>query len=402
MRQRRVSAMLSVVTGRPRRFAAAILAVFTVVVVAAAGASGATTGTVTHRQAAAPATTQPAPTVNESWALTPLGTDPNQPGNRPTFSYNLAPGESQNDGLTVWNYGDTQLTFHIYATDAFNTKDGGFDLLTDQQKAKDVGSWITIEQNNLTLPPRSKANLKLHISVPANATPGDHSAGIVAASTTPGISAEGKHLILDRRVGSRVYLRVAGPTNPALTIENLSSDYQPAINPLGGSLDVTYTVRNAGNVRLGARQKITVKDLFGTVTDRRPASLPEVLPGNAVTITQHFTGVAATLRVGADVAVTPFIPKASGVAVAGPLATASSSTKTWAIPWLLVGILIALIALIVYSRRRRERAGGGTGGSAVTPIDDGPASAGPTAAPAEPVGAPMHRTSTPPGGVLGP
>jgi hypothetical protein len=345
-------------------------------VVPAAGAQTTTT----------PPASQPAQTVTESWALTPAGTDPNQPGNRPTFSYNLAPGAVQDDAFTVWNFGDTQLTFHLYATDAFNAQDGGFTLLTAEQKAKDVGSWISLEQNNLTLPPHSKATLKLKVTVPANATPGDHTAGVLAASTTPGIDSEGKHIILDRRTGSRVYLRVSGPTTPALTVENLATDYHPSVNPLDGSLDVTYTVRNAGNVRLGAHQKVTVKDLFGTVTDRSLKDLEEILPGNAVTVTQHFDGVSATVRVGADVALKPFIPKASGVAVAAKLETATSSTRSWAIPWLLVIVLLVLVAVIVLVRRRRAAAPGGPAGPSDFDRGGGPV-ADPGVVPAEPVGA---------------
>jgi hypothetical protein len=99
--------------------------------------------------------------------------------------------------------------------------------------------------------------------------------------------------------------------------------------------------------------------------------------------------------------VTPFIPKASGVAVTGKLAVATSSSKTWAIPWLLVGILLALAAVILYARRRRQDAPGGPGGTADARPDGGPTGAGPTAAPTEPVGAPMRRSPSPPGGVLG-
>ena len=347
-----------------------------------------------------PSPAQPSTQVVESWALTPVGVDPSQPGNRPAFSYNLAPGAVQDDALTVWNYGDTQMTYRIYATDALNNVDGGFDLLKGEATPKDVGSWISIEQNNLTLPAHSKATLKLRLTVPADATPGDHTAGIVAASTTPGINAEGKHLILDRRTGSRVYLRVAGPTNPGLTVENLSTDYHPSLNPLDGSLDVTYTVRNSGNVRLGAHQTIAVKDLLGTVSERTVKDLPELLPGNQVTVTEHFGGVAATVRVGADVTLKPFIPKSSGVAVDAKLQTTTSSTKTWAIPWLLLLVLLLLVAGIWWMRRRRARSAGGAPGQFGP--DDGAGGPGtgdggmPTARPipVEPVGAGRPRSST--------
>jgi hypothetical protein len=117
-----------------------------------------------------------------------------------------------------------------------------------------------------------------------------------------------------------------------------------------------------------------------------------MLPGNEVTITQHFDDVAATLRVGADVQLKPFIPKSSGVAVEGRLATASSSTKTWAIPWLLVVLVLVLVAIIVYMRRRRASAAPGrpTGPTGVGPG----APDGSGVAPAEPVGAVTARSGS--------
>ncbi len=289
----------------------------------------------------------------DSWALTPTGTDPNQPGARPTFSYDLDPGATVNDSLTVWNYGSSQLNFHIYATDAYNTQSGGFDLIPSETKPKDAGSWVTLEQDFVTLPPTSKVQLNFTIRVPANATPGDHTAGIVAASETPAVNSEGKHVILDRRVGSRLYLRVNGPAKPALAVENVASDYHPSVNPLSGNLDVTYTVRNTGNVRLGARQRVAVSDVFGDVAEATPAPLPELLPGNAVTITRHFADVAATFRLSTDVTVTPFAPKATGGGATGAeLVRATSSVHTWAIPWSLIVLLVVFAVAIVLARRR--------------------------------------------------
>jgi hypothetical protein len=347
----------------------------------------------------APAADAPAPgqQVVNSWALTPTGTDPNQPGSRPTFTYTLAPGASVTDSLTVWNYSNVQLNFHIYATDAYNTRSGSLDLLTAEQKPKDVGSWVTIDQNHLTLPPSSKASLGIKIAVPANATPGDHTAGIVAASQTDASNAEGKHVILDRRVGSRLYMRVSGAVKPTLSLENVSSDYHEALNPLDGSLDVTYTVRNTGNVRLGARQKVSVSDLLGSVADKTPPVLDELLPGGAVTRTEHFSGIAATLRVSAEVEVTPFIPKATGVALpkTTKLATTSEATHAWAIPWLLILVLLVLGATISYSRRRRRRSAGGPHGRGGTGGNPGQGS-GPSGATRAP--SPDPRRSQPVGG----
>ena len=293
--------------------------------------------------------------IIDSWALTPTGTDPNEPGSRPNFSYTLAPGATVKDSLTVWNYGNVQLTFHIYATDAFNTPSDGFDLLAADKQARDVGAWVKISQSYLTLPASSKASLPFTLHIPANATPGDHAAGIVAASQTSAINNGGK-IALDRRTGSRVYLRVSGPVTPALVVEHLASVYHASVNPLGGTLDVAYTVRNNGNVRLGAQQKVTISDVFGKVTSKQPPNLPDLLPGNAVTIRERFTGVAATLRVSTKVKLTPFVPKESGQKLAGALPTTSASVGTWAIPWTILLVLVVLAVVIVIARRRSARA----------------------------------------------
>jgi LPXTG-motif cell wall-anchored protein len=328
--------------------------------------------------------------VIESWALAPTGSDPSEPGARPTFSYTLEPGATLQDSLTVWNYSNAQLTFRIYATDAVNNDAGAFDLIDADAEPKDAGSWIKLEQEFLTLPPMSKASLGITLTVPADASPGDHTGGIVAASRTPATTEGGKSVVLDRRVGSRVYLRVGGPVKPALQIENLGSEYHASINPLDGSLDVTYTVRNTGNVRLGARQSVEVHDLFGSVATKQPKPLSELLPGEAVTRTETFGGVAATVRVGAEVELEPFIPRGTGVEAPGKTAKATTgSTNAWAIPWLLVALLLVLALAILYvRRRRRDQAQGfqGPAGGGPAPGSGAGPPSGAVAATRQPVG----------------
>jgi hypothetical protein len=312
------------------------------------GADAAVTPTTTPTGAAAN------DKVTSSFALAPTGTDPSQPSSRPNLSYALAPGAAIQDSVTVWNYSEIPLEFDVYATDAFNTATGGFDVLPGTKKPTDVGAWVTLAQNKVTVPARSSLEIPVAVTVPADARPGDHAAGIIASSKTPGTDAEGHHVVFDRRTGSRLYLRVTGPVNPAVVVEDLHTNYNPAVNSLAGSVDVTYTVRNTGNIRLGAHQRVAVNDLFGTVDDRKGSDIPELLPGGSVTYHQHFDDVAATLRVSADVTVTPFAPKTSGDALPKGADSTTSSSHTWAIPWTLL-VILALIAVVVFLVRRRRR-----------------------------------------------
>ena len=287
----------------------------------------------------------------ESWALAPTGLDPSQPSSRPNITASLAPGATQQDSVSLWNYSDVPLTFRVYATDAYNNAAGDFTLLPGDQKPRDSGSWITMATDHVTVAAKTRVDIPFTLHVPPTASPGDHTAGIVASLPTPTSDADNHRVILDRRTGSRVYVRVNGPVNPSLVVENLSSDYHGSFNPLDGTLDVTYTLRNPGNVRLGARQLVAVHDLFGrTVAERKPRSIPELLPGNAITVHEKFSGVPATFRLGADVTITPLVP--AGVSEAPP-AKETVGTHSWAIPWTL--LLVVALAILLWRLYRRYR-----------------------------------------------
>lgn len=314
------------------------------VVILALAAIGAVTTPATTRAAAqeAEAREDGGPSI-QSWALAPTGSNPDEPGDRPNLSYEAQPGGTIEDSVTLWNYGNTQLTFRVYATDAFNNSSGGFDLLTGDKSPVDVGAWVTLPQPNVTVEPFTKVDLPFKLVVPPDAGPGDHAAAILASSVVPGVDSEGKVVTLDRRTGSRLYVRVAGALQPELSVEDVHTVYHAALNPLAGSVDVSYTVRNTGNVRLGGRQLVRLENLFGKKMKQAPGeNIVELLPGNAVTFKAHFEHVTAALRVTAKPIVTPF-PVGDAEGSAGD--DVSRAGHGWAIPWSAI-LLIALAGAV--------------------------------------------------------
>ena len=303
------------------------------------------------------------PQIIESWAVAPAGSDdPSQPGNRPYLSYTAAAGSTVTDAVTIYNYGNVPQTFRLYAADAFNTEDGSFDVLPGDQPSVDAGSWVKIPQENLTLPPGKQATIPISIDIPADASPGDHVAAILASSRAEGTGPDGKVIALDRRTGTRLYVRVDGPVEPKLTIEGVSVSYSPSLNPLGGSATVTYTVANRGNVRLGGTSSVTVGGPFGLFGKVGPTEeLADLLPGESVTYTTTIDGVPATVISSAEVNLDPS-------AIAGDedtLADESQGALGLAIPWTVLALL-AIIGLVVFAwRRYRRHDGTGTarGGS---------------------------------------
>lgn len=232
--------------------------------------------------------------VVHSWALAPATADRTGTGARPNLSYQAAPGSEVRDEVTVFNYSNVTMTYRLYATDAFNSDDGSFSLLSAQERPSGVGTWVSLPQSSVTLLPRSQATMPVVLKVPVTARPGDHAGAILASSQALGTGPDGKTITLDRRTGSRLYVRVDGPLAPELAVEQLRTTYGAKLNPLGGTAEVSYRIENRGNVRMAGKHRVAVAGPFGLLERaKEPAEIPELLPGEGVTVRVTFDGVAA-------------------------------------------------------------------------------------------------------------
>ncbi|HEV2348088.1 MAG TPA: hypothetical protein VGS97_28635 [Actinocrinis sp.] len=185
--------------------------------------------------------------------------------------------------------------------------------------------------------------------------PGDHAGGIVASVATQGRDARGDRVTVDERVGARIYLRVAGPLHPALTITGLRASYQGSANPLGaGRITVDYTVRNTGNVQLSASQLLRASNPFGSYSPARaPADLPLLLPGGSAAFTEEFDHVPPGGLTHVTVSLTAH-------AAAGQrdltLPSVRSGTSLWTMPWVALATTACVVAgSVAWALRRRRR-----------------------------------------------
>jgi Bacterial protein of unknown function (DUF916) len=279
-----------------------------------------------------------------------------KPDARAYLSYSATPGAIIKDQVAIRNYSEHPLTLRVYAGDAFNAPDGGFDLQAAAATPVDLGAWISVDQHEVTVPARSSTILPIRITVPADATPGDHAAGIVAALDSPGTDSHGNRITVEDRVGSRVYLRISGPLRPGLAVQSLHISYHAGTNPLGrGSALVTYTVRNTGNVRLSATQAVRITNLVTDATARGTASIAQLLPGNSITVTARIDGILPAVRSHLRITLTPHALPGD---LDPPLAATGMSVGLWTVSWTLLGLVLVVIVLLVlaalwWSRRRR-------------------------------------------------
>lgn len=213
---------------------------------------------------------------NGQWSVLPAA---NTIGQRPYFYLSAAPGATVSDSVTVTNRTDRPRTFRLYAADAYNTaRDGGFALRGPDEPRTATGAWAKLAQDRITVPAGRALSVGFTLTVPDRAEPGDHPGAIVALEDRPSATA-GQGIGVQQAVAARVYLRVNGPTAPALAVEDLRTVRRGA-----GGAEISYTLHNLGNVTLRPRATLTASGTLGRRLLSRPLTgLPaELLPGQEV------------------------------------------------------------------------------------------------------------------------
>jgi hypothetical protein len=315
------------------------------------------------------------------------------PDGRPFFRFGVTPGGVLRDNVAVVDYSKVPLTLELSATDAVETSGGGFGLLPPGVKPTGAGSWISLAPGTTTVqvPAESPSGtpgstvVAFSVHVPFKVTPGDHVGGIVATLRTVGTNPSGGRIVLNQRIGTRVYVQVTGKLVPRLAVGDLHATYQGTIDPFGtGTVQVTYTLRNTGNVDLAVDQSVAVSEVVGATRRVNVTAIPLLLPGASVSERAVVTGIWPQFLLGATVTARPHVPSGSGVP--NPR-TVTVGTSVWAVPWPLI-VLIVLIVFAVYLARRyrrRVRTGKEAGGSGGEGTGSGGTTGPVDAAGAEPV-----------------
>lgn len=291
-----------------------------------------------HAGVAAPGESDPV-----SWSVS---TPDNEFGSgRPNYQYEISPGATIADGIVVTNHADRELTLSVYAADGFINAGGQLDLLPATATSSELGSWVDVSAETITLPAGESQLVPFAVTVPANAPPGDYTAGVVTSL----VSANADGVTVDRRLGSRMYVRVTGDIVAGLTLSDPVVSYSGSLAPWQpGTVQVEFTVTNSGNVRLDTDATVQVAGPWGVGASTVALDdLPEMLPGESVQRTVEINDVWPVLRANV-------VLLANGVAAQdGSAPTSAEATDSaWAMPWMILGLLVIAAGLIWWHRRR--------------------------------------------------
>lgn len=352
---------------RRLRAAQAALTAALAVIVALAGTSAA--GAATPRPAPSPSGTASSGTASAQTAASPAlatfglaAASGDLPDVRGWIDVKAAPGSVVFDRVAVVNQSDGPLNLDVYSADAENAADGSLGLPDRSVRAKDAGSWIAVGAARVSVPPQSSAGVgrtivPLTITIPPDAEPGEHVAGVVASLTATGSASNGQQTTdvdLEQRVGLRLYVTVTGPTHAGLRISALRATYHPAAG-LGlagpGSTTVTYTLTNTGNVRLAVEPTVSSSGVLGLGRARAAGQrVDELLPKASLTQTVELTSTWPLVLDHVQVRAAVTLP---GEARDAGIGVPSAGTWMWAVPWAYL-VAIALIVLAWWWLRRRS------------------------------------------------
>lgn len=199
------------------------------------------------------------------------------------FVYTMAPGDRTSDAALVLNNGDVPVTLKLYAADALTAINGGTAFANEGEEKNGVAHWLSPSMAELSLQPGEERTVPFTISVPRDALPGQHVAGLVLeavnSSTEPTDGSAQTPLWVNvvRRAGVAVVIEVPGPHTVGLEITGTCLRQQDRAH--GATFE--YAVRNTGNVYVRGQGSLVIAYRDGFTLATIPIEMDTVLAGDA-------------------------------------------------------------------------------------------------------------------------
>ena len=149
------------------------------------------------------------------------------------------------------------------------TKDGRVEYFRANSRPDSASSWLIYSPGEASVMPGTIHQIRVTISVPADAAPGDHLTALVIEQRPDSLkqSANLRQMIVRYRMASVFYIKVANLTKKGL-VEDLYAESRSE------HIVVTPTLRNEGNSMVRPVASVKVMDAEGRVV----AEVPDIEP----------------------------------------------------------------------------------------------------------------------------
>lgn len=188
----------------------------------------------------------------------PANPRPDNPRSKSIFVYESPAGQTIQDAVVVINNKPQVQTLKVYPVDSQRSSDGAFACAQAADEKKEVGSWIQLAQNEVTLQPNSSQKVDFTLTIPANAEVGEHNGCIAVEESKPTQQAAGNGITLSFRSALRVALTVPGNIYANLQFSELK------YSVLQDKVRVSPVVKNEGNVSVDAQVRTALQNIWGS------------------------------------------------------------------------------------------------------------------------------------------
>lgn len=181
----------------------------------------------------------------------------------PKIEINSAPGDVVNQVIKLHNEEERD---NIFFAEVQNFKargelgEPGF-IQSEEKDGLSLADWIEISTEPITLSAGERIEIPFKITIPENADPGGHYAGVLFSTTPPGKEIGDASIGISGKLGSLILLRVAGEVQESGIL--LEFDTEGGTR-LFSSKPIQFYARfsNQGNVHLKPKGEIKIKGIF--------------------------------------------------------------------------------------------------------------------------------------------
>ncbi|GER91275.1 hypothetical protein KDW_54370 [Dictyobacter vulcani] len=211
------------------------------------------------------------------FSLMPTVWDRHDPITAGLFMFKTHLANHLHASILVTNTGNGRGTVNLYPADASSAPTGGASFSSRDAELTDVGSWIKLSKEKVTLDPGKSQSVPFEITIPVNTDSGEHIGGIIAEDVKP-LVAQAKKIPIHIRArwAVPIVLTLPGPTHEKLIATGILPDRGLVYQHLMIGLS------NAGNIRVKANGSLQILDDHGHLIQKHALQYETLLPRTSI------------------------------------------------------------------------------------------------------------------------
>ncbi len=193
------------------------------------------------------------------------------------FIEKLNPGESKKRKVTVSNYSQEEKTVKLTSEDRIKNTGDSFSFTNKEQAKKEVGTWIKLSKDELTIPAQKSVDIEFTITVPKDIKSGEY-AGVIGMQEVKKDQKLNAGINVVNITGARIYITIPGDLKVGTSIKKFefitpeSSVYNEFLatnyfQPIEKNAFLTLRLQNTGNIFQKIKGKIEIQTPKGMVTE---------------------------------------------------------------------------------------------------------------------------------------